>query len=105
MIRAVLDTNTLVSAIINIKSSVAAEIYQNGKEKHFLLISSPSILAEVEEVLHREKVMKAHKRSTEELQVAIGELAKISFLKILLLVFVLGKIICGKTTYPKKSTP
>ena len=79
MIRAVLDTNTLVSAVINIESSVASEIYQNFKEKHFLLVISPQILAEIYDVLHRDKVMKFHHRSTEELQEVINELTSISY--------------------------
>lgn len=80
MIRAVLDTNTLVSAVINIESSVASEIYQNAKEKQFLLIASPSILAEAEEVLCRDRIMKVHKHSIKELQEIINELAKVSYL-------------------------
>lgn len=78
MIRAVLDTNTLVSAVINITSSVASEIYQNCKEKRFLLIISPSILAEADNVLQRGRVMKSHKRSTQELQEVIREMADVS---------------------------
>lgn len=78
MIRAVLDTNTLVSAVINVTSSVASEIYQNCKEKHFLLIISSSILAEVDNVLRRDRVMKSHKRSTQELQEIIREMADVS---------------------------
>ncbi len=78
MIRAVLDTNTLVSAVINVTSSVASEIYQNCKDKHFLLIISPSILAEVDNVLRRDRVMKSHKRSIQELQEIIREMADVS---------------------------
>ena len=78
MIRAVLDTNTLVSAVINVTSSVASEIYQSCKEKRFLLIISPSILAEVDNVLLRDSVMKSHKRSTQELQEIIREMIEVS---------------------------
>ena len=80
MIRAVLDTNTLVSAVINVASSVASEIYQNCKEKQFLLIISPAILTEVDDVLHRDRVMKSHRRSIQELQELIKELTDISLL-------------------------
>lgn len=79
MIRAVLDTNTLVSAVINVKSSVASEIYQSSKEKSFLQVLSPSILAEVYDVLHRARIMKFHKRSAQELQEIIHELASVSY--------------------------
>lgn len=36
MIRAVLDTNTFVSAVINVRLSVSQEIYQNFIDKNFL---------------------------------------------------------------------
>ncbi len=78
MIRTVLDTNTLVSAVINIGSSVAAEIYQNCKDNHFVLVISPQILSELDEVLHREKVIKAHKRSDKELQEIMNGLSRVS---------------------------
>ncbi len=80
MIRAVLDTNTLVSAVINTESSVASAIYHNAKKKHFLLAISPPILAEVDNVLHRPKVMKAHKLSLQELKEAIKEIAGVSLI-------------------------
>lgn len=80
MIRAVLDTNTLVSAIINIPLSVSQEIYQNFTSKRFLLVVSPSLLAEVEDVLYRERVMKFHKRSPRDLQKIINELTSLSYI-------------------------
>lgn len=79
MIRAVLDANTLISAIINRPLSVSQEIYQNFIKQHFLLIVSPSLLAEVEDVLNRGRVMKLHKHSTENLQKIIKELANFSY--------------------------
>lgn len=80
MIRAVLDTNTLVSAIINTQSSVSNEIYQNFISKHFLLIASAELLAEVDEVLHRDRIMKFHKLSTKQLQEILTELVNLSYL-------------------------
>lgn len=80
MIRAVLDTNILVSAIINIESSVAQEIYQGFINKRFLLIVSPSLLAELEDVLNRDRVMKLHKHPTESLQKITNELASLSYI-------------------------
>lgn len=79
MIRAVLDTNTLVSAVINVKSSVASEIYQYARHKRFLLIISPAILAEVDDVLHRPKLIKAHQLSSKELKKAVSKIADVSF--------------------------
>lgn len=79
MIRAVLDTNTLVSAIINTDKSVSQEIYQNSKDKRFLLVISPSILAEMEDVIHRPRVMRFHKYSAQELQRIVKELTNVSY--------------------------
>lgn len=80
MIRAVLDTNTFISAVINIESSVAQEIYQNAKQKRFLLVISPPILTEVDNVLHRPNVIKVHKHSLQELTEVIKEIADVSYI-------------------------
>ncbi len=80
MIRAVLDTNTLVSAVINIESSVAQEIYQSFISKRFLLIVSPSLLAELEDVLNRDRVIELHKHTAESLQKITNELANLSYI-------------------------
>lgn len=80
MIRAVIDVNTLVSAIINKPLSVSQEIYQNFISKHFLLIVSPSLLAEVEDVLNRDRIMKLHKHSSKSLQKIISQLANLSYI-------------------------
>lgn len=80
MIRAVLDTNTLVSAVINTPFSVSQEIYQNFVAGHFLLIISPSLLAEVEDVVGREQVKRLHKRSREDLHEFIGQLAELCYI-------------------------
>ena len=80
MIRAVLDTNTLVSAIINANQSVSQEIYQDSKDQHFLLVTSPEILSELDGVLHRKRIMKFHKYSAQELQEIISEIRNISLM-------------------------
>lgn len=78
MIRAVLDTNTLVSAVINTPFSVSQEIYQNFIHKHFLLIVSPQLLTELKDVLHRERITKLHKRSPKMLEEILYELNNLS---------------------------
>src|SRR3989344_5798840 len=79
MIRAVLDTNTIISSIINIKGSVSQEIYQNFILGHFLLIISLEVLEELEEVSKRERIIKRHNLSKEQLEIIIGELASLSY--------------------------
>lgn len=80
MIRAVLDTNTLVSAAINTKGSVSQEIYQYSKAKKYLLITSPIILAEADDVLHRDRLRKLHKYPDQEITEIITEIATISYI-------------------------
>lgn len=80
MIRAVLDTNIIVSAIINTNSSVSQEIYQNSKGKRFLLVISPSILAEVEDVIHRTRIVRFHKYSVQEMRRIVQELINVSYM-------------------------
>lgn len=80
MIRAVLDANVLIAATINVKSSVTSEIYQNFLNQSFTLIVSPEMLEEVKEVINRDRIVKRHKRSLEERQAIINELAELSYL-------------------------
>lgn len=80
MIRVVLDTNTIVSAIINTDKSVSQEIYQNSKDKRFLLVISSSILAEVEDVIHRARVVRFHKYTASELRRIVKELTNVSYI-------------------------
>ncbi len=61
MIRVVLDTNILVSALITKKPSAPIQLYKAFINQQILLITSPSILAEVEDVINRENIVKYHK--------------------------------------------
>lgn len=79
MIRAVLDANVLVSAVINVDASVSQAVYQASKDKHFILIISPSILSEVDDVLHRDRLIKLHRYSAKQLQRTIKEIANVSY--------------------------
>ncbi len=80
MIRAVVDANTLVSAVINKPFSVSQEIYQNFINKNFLLIASPSLLSELEDVLTRDRIAKLHKKSAKELQKVIVDIGRLSYI-------------------------
>ena len=60
MIRAVLDTNVVVSALIAKRPSPPLAIYQAFIHQHFLLVTSAGILEEAEEVLNREHLVKVH---------------------------------------------
>lgn len=80
MIRAVLDTNVLIAAVINVKASVTQEIYQNFIALHFQLIISSHILEEVEELINRERIIKRHQRTTTERKAIISELKSLSYI-------------------------
>lgn len=80
MIKAVLDTNILVSSAINTKGSISQEIYQKSKLKHFLLITSPLILSEMDETLHKERITKRYQYSDEELQEIVSNVASVSYI-------------------------
>ena len=80
MIRAVLDTNVLIAAIINVKSSLTQEIYQKFLTLHFTLIISPDVLEEVEDLINRERIVGRHKRTTNEREVIMSEIASLSYI-------------------------
>ncbi len=60
MIRAVLDTNIVVSALITKKLSPPLAIYRAFIAQRFLLVTSLRILEEVEDVLNRDYLVNVH---------------------------------------------
>ena len=74
MIRAVLDTNILISALITKTTSAPLRLYKAFTKQEFLLITSPSILAEVEDVINRDKIVKYHKLSPKQREMIIRQL-------------------------------
>lgn len=80
MIRAVLDTNVLLSALIGKKSRAPSEIYKAFIDKEFLLITSSSILNEFEDVINREKIIKLHGLPPRKRKGIIRELLTLSYI-------------------------
>ncbi len=80
MIRAVLDSNVLIAAIINVKSSVTQEIYQKFLGLRFTLIISPEVLEEVEDLINRARVVKRHQLTGNERKVIISEIALLAYI-------------------------
>ncbi len=80
MIRAVVDTNILVSALITQKTSPPRQLYQAFTTQQFLLITSLSILIEVEDVLNRDNIVKYHKLDPQQRKVVIEQLATLSYI-------------------------
>ena len=79
MIRAVLDTNILVSALITKKTSPPQQLYTAFTTQQFLLVTSPPILAEVEDVINREEIIKYHKRTPRERKAIMEQLIQLSY--------------------------
>ena len=67
MIKAVLDTNVFVSALI-VKHGKPAQILDFARRKQFTVLLSEEILAEAREVLHRKRIRKRFILSEDEVQ-------------------------------------
>lgn len=57
-IRAVIDTNVLVSGLFGIKDSPSAQILSAIRTQRIILVTSPVIVGEIEEVINRERIVK-----------------------------------------------
>ena len=79
MIRAVLDTNILISALITKKHSAPFQLHQAFIAQKFILITSPAILSEAEEVINRKKIVKYHKLSPEQRKAIIEQLLTLCY--------------------------
>lgn len=79
MIRVVVDTNILISALITKRSSPPLQLYKAFIAQKFLLVTSPSILAEVEDVISREKIVKYHKLNVKQRDAIIQQLLKLCY--------------------------
>lgn len=79
MIRVVLDTNVLISALISKKSTAPPKIYKAFTTQQFLSITSPSIIEEFEDVINRKNLIKYHKLSPKQRKGIIEELVRLSY--------------------------
>lgn len=73
-IRAVVDTNVLVSGLFGIKNSPSSQILQAIRNQKVILVTSPVILEEVSGVISRERIIKLTKMAEEERKRFIDEL-------------------------------
>lgn len=79
MILAVLDTNVLISALIAKKSTAPLKIYKAFTTQQFLLITSPLIIEEIEDVINRENIVKYHKLSPKQRKQVLEQLVTLSY--------------------------
>lgn len=80
MIRAVVDTNVLISALISKKPSYPLQVYHLIKSEDFLLITSPTILEELEDVISRKDLIKLHQRTPKQIQEILKEIVETSLI-------------------------
>lgn len=80
MIRVVVDTNVLVSALISKRPSPPLDIYNLLKSEDFLLVTSPAILQELEEVINREVIVKLHQKTQKQIDEILYEITETSYI-------------------------
>ncbi len=77
MIRAVLDANVLVSAVLS-PGGIPARIFRAWREDEFSLLTSPALLAELDRVLRYPRIKKRHGWSEEEIESFLEDLAHVA---------------------------
>ena len=70
MLRVVIDTNVIVSGILS-RTGAPAELLNAWRQRRFLLLSSPAIVAEVRAVLQYPRIRKKYPLSDEEIELSI----------------------------------
>ena len=72
--RVVIDTNVLVSGLFGIKNSPSSQILSAIRAQKIILVTSPSILDEVNEVINRDRIVEKTKMSPKERMDFMGKL-------------------------------
>ena len=78
-LRVVVDTNVLISASFRKLSPIPNSIYNAIKSQQFILITSPQVVEEIEDVLSREKIIKRTHMTAQVRKQFITELIEIAF--------------------------
>ena len=76
----VLDTNVLISAAFGIENTTPDQIHRALRKQEYILVTSPEILQEVEEVLNREKIIQITKMTKAEIKKFLQDLIDIAFI-------------------------
>jgi putative PIN family toxin of toxin-antitoxin system len=64
--RVVVDTNVLISGLFGIKNSPSSKILAAIREQEIILVASPAIIKEVDEVINRPRIIKLLKMEKKE---------------------------------------
>ena len=67
MLKAVIDTNQFVSSLIS-KQGPSAQLIDRWRERRFILVTSPEIIAEIQRVLEYPHISKKYKLSKSDVQ-------------------------------------
>ena len=78
MIRAVLDTNVIVSGILSPSGSPGQVLQIGLEEQRFQMVTSVPILGEVDNVLRRPQITRRHGWTDREISVFLGRLFAVS---------------------------
>lgn len=65
-LRVVIDTNVLISGLFGIKNSPSSQILNAVRKQKIILVSSPVIIKEIDEVINRERIIGLTKMSKDE---------------------------------------
>ena len=76
----VLDTNVLISAAFGIENTTPDQIHRALRKQEYILVTSPEILQEIEEVLNREKIIQITKMTKAEIKKFLQDLIDIAFI-------------------------
>ena len=73
-LRVVVDTNVLVSGLFGIENSPSSKILRAIRNQKFILVTSPTILKEITDVINRERIVKLTRMTPQERKDLIDKL-------------------------------
>lgn len=76
VLRVVIDTNVLISGLFGIKNSPSSCILRSVRSEKIILVTSPPILEEVDELISRKRIINRTKMSEAERKIFMDELIK-----------------------------
>ena len=79
MIRVVIDANQFVSALLK-PASNPADVIRLVRERKIQLIMSPEIIEEIRAVLLYPKIVKRHRRTSEQIDLFLKKLTKVAII-------------------------
>ena len=79
MMRVVLDANVLVSALLQFHNAPSAAIYSAIKANHLILVTSKAILAEVQDVLSRDRLATKYQLSPQKQHALVAEVQAVAY--------------------------